>query len=80
MIGLNSQAEYLPMMLIGYLMDKLLQTLCYGTLQDLPPSLGAPDDMIDDEMYRMLLMLLVHVATIQPTERKGKRWGTSSPT
>jgi hypothetical protein len=61
MIGLNRQLDHGPLMLCGYLVDDLLQAMAYRANEHLAPPLGAPDDVVHDKVYAMLLVLIVHV-------------------
>ncbi len=56
MVGLNGQSLNVPMLLLCHFFDDLLQTICNWPDQNLPPSLGAENDVVQDMVDRMLLM------------------------
>jgi hypothetical protein len=64
--------------ILRYLRDDLLQAGAYRADEHLAPPLGTPDDVAHDEVYAVLLVLIVHVASMASinTERKP---GHSSP-
>jgi hypothetical protein len=58
MIGLNSQLDNLPLVFPYHLFNDLLQTVMDWPYHYLAASLRTSDDMIDNEMDRMLLMIV----------------------
>ena len=64
MIRLNCQLKYRPIMCVCHITDDLIETIMYGTNQDFPSPLRAPDDMVDNQMNRVLFVLILHVDTV----------------
>ncbi len=79
MIGLNCQPYNCPVVLACNLLNDLFQAVMYRPNQYLAPSLRTPDDMIDNQVYRMLFMLIIHVDSIHEQHGLCKRLGHSSP-
>ena len=65
MIGLNRQLNHRPVVFCRYLPDNLFQTIAHEANQHLAPPLGTPDDVVHNQVYAVLLMLIVHVDIIQ---------------
>jgi hypothetical protein len=63
-IRLNSQFQNGPAMLSSYLANDLFQAIPNRPNENLPPSLGTPDHVVDHEMYIAPFMLIVHVYSI----------------
>ena len=73
MIGLNRQLNHRPVMFSYYLADDLFQACPHRPNEHLPSSLGAPDDVVHNEVDAMLLVLIIHVDKVlhSNTTRKG---------
>ena len=66
MIRLDRQFDDLPSVLIDDFFNDLFQTVMNWANQNLPPSFGTPDDMVDHQMDGMLFMdvFVFHVDSI----------------
>lgn len=64
MIGLHCQSNDRPLMRLSHLMNEDCQPIMDWASQYLAASLGAPDDMVDDEMSDMVFVLIVHVDSL----------------
>lgn len=84
MIGLNCQPHHCPVVLACNLLKDLLQAVMYRPNQYLAPSLRTPDDMIDNQVYRMLFMLMVYTNSMNHARGwdihpRSKETGLSAP-
>ena len=59
MIWLDRQFDDAPLVFTRHVMNGLLQSIRDLPDKDLPPPLRTPDEMVDDEMHRMLFMLVL---------------------
>lgn len=64
MIGLDCQPNDLPVVFSCYLRNDLLQAILHQLDKHLAAPLWAPDDVIHDKVYAMVLVLIVQVALI----------------
>ncbi len=66
MIGLNSQFDDAPSILVNNLSNDLFQTIMNWPYQNFSASFGTPDDLVDDQVNSVLLMNIVvcHVESI----------------
>jgi hypothetical protein len=74
MIRLNSQPENGPMVRTCNLFNDLLQAIMHRAYQYLAPALWTPDDMIDNQVDRMLLVLIVHVDSLHEQYKNTRDW------
>ena len=75
MIGVDRQLDHRPLMFLCNLTNDLLQAVANGADEHLASPLGAPDDVVHDEVYVVPLMLIVYINSIPffNTERKPER-------
>jgi hypothetical protein len=59
-VGLNSQFKDIPSFLSTLLLDQLCETILERACKNGLASFGTPDEMIDNEMYPVLISLVVH--------------------
>jgi hypothetical protein len=64
MIGLKSQFNDFPRVLLCYLRDNLFESIMDRSYEHLSSSFRAPDDVIYHQMDSMLFMFVLHVAMI----------------
>jgi hypothetical protein len=68
MIRLDGKLNNLPSLFVSYVLDNLFQTLFDRTAQNLSTPLGTPDDVVHDQVNRVLLVLLFPVDTLTDTD------------
>lgn len=61
MVWLNGQLNDLPSLLVYYVLHDLLQTIFNRTAKHFATPLGAPDNVVHNQVYRVLFMLIIHV-------------------
>jgi hypothetical protein len=61
MIRLNSQFKKLPIVFAGNLLNDFFEPIINRAVQNLPSPLGTPNDVIHDQVYCMLFVLILHV-------------------
>jgi hypothetical protein len=67
MIRLDGEHFDLPSVLIDYFLNNLFQAVMHRTYQDFSPPFGAPNDMVDKQVDRVLFMniLMFHVDSMR---------------